>query len=453
MRSNQSSNKRKAWRYTALIQVLTLALVGTMGVSGVASAEDTAGEKWTDGFWEAFTEGKPTLNMRGRIEIAQAGPLNMSDAYTLRTRLGYGTKAWHGMSIFGEMLNVTSPATERYWDGNTDNTSAKTIIADPVVTEMNQAWFKFENEDWLGSKFIGGRQRIILDDSRFIGNVGWRQNEQTYDSVLGSTSLGVDKLAITYSWIGNVSRIFGNQDTKTDPTKPPTMDFGSNSHIINGGYKGWKFLKPAAFVYLLDLRSPTAPGVGNGLSSASYGLRATGVFDIGEKLKLGYGASYAVQTDFGNNPTDYVAHYLKLDASLGGIPLFIGKLAAGWEMLGSDNGNARFVTPLATLHKFNGWADVFLTNGGGNGLRDLYFEWAPALPWELKTRMLYHYFTADNGGAKLGDEFDAVIKRKFGNYFELLAKGAYFKPEQGATVGTTPLVDIWRVWMDATIKF
>jgi hypothetical protein len=32
----------------------------------------------------------------------------------------------------------------------------------------------------------------------------------------------------------------------------------------------------------------------------------------------------------------------------------------GYELLGSDNGEYGFATPLATLHKFNGWADQFL---------------------------------------------------------------------------------------------
>jgi hypothetical protein len=418
--------------------------MGTVSLSGAASAE---GGAWHDGFWEAFTQGKPTLNIRGRIEIAEQANLAQSQAYTLRTRLGYGTQAWHGFSLYADMENIAGAATENYWDLIRTNTAGQTSIADPTHTELNQAFLKFSRESWLDTKIVGGRQRIIMDDARFIGNVGWRQNEQTFDAALGSSSLGVDDLTVTYSYIGYVRRIFGDRDFKKPGDKgPATLDWRSNSHVIHAGHKGWKYLQPAAFIYLLEFSNKRQQVGVTTNSSATYGLRGTGSVGIGDKLNVGYGASYAIQTEYGNNPASYTANYAKLDGSLGGIPV-VGKLALGWEYLGGD-GTSRFVTPLATAHKFNGWADVFLNNGGGNGLSDLYFEWAPSLPWKLKTRLLYHRFTAANGGAKLGNEFDALLKRSFGKHFDLLFKSAYFKAEQGAA-----LTDIWRVWMDATIKF
>ncbi len=50
----------------------------------------------------------------------------------------------------------------------------------------------------------------------------------------------------------------------------------------------------------------------------------------------------------------------------------IGTLGVGYELLGSDDGVAAFQTPLATLHKFNGFADQFLVTPAG-GLQDIYF--------------------------------------------------------------------------------
>lgn len=53
-------------------------------------------------------------------------------------------------------------------------------MADPECTEANQAYLQMKLGTFTG---IAGRQRVILDNARFIGNVGWRQNEQTYDAV------------------------------------------------------------------------------------------------------------------------------------------------------------------------------------------------------------------------------------------------------------------------------
>ena len=75
-------------------------------------------------------------------------------------------------------------------------------------------------------------------------------------------------------------------------------------------------------------------------------------------------------------------------------------------MLGSDDGDARFVTPLSTAHKFNGWADAFLDNGGTAGLQDVYVYLSPRLPCNLTGRIVYHHFWFDEGGMSASDEVD-----------------------------------------------
>src|SRR3546814_1461069 len=57
-------------------------------------------------------------------------------------------------------------------------------------------------------------------------------------------------------------------------------------------------------------------------------------------------------------------------------------LNGNYEVLGSDAGVFAFQTPLATLHKFQGWADLFLTTHSA-GVRDLNFTLTkkfPAIP-------------------------------------------------------------------------
>jgi len=436
MSSKQSSIRMRPSKGWSVVSLLPL-LLGALIVGGTAGAE---GEGASD-IWEALTQGDPTLNVRGRIEIAKRADLEQSEAYTIRTRLGYGTKPFHGVMIYSDFENVAGIATEQYNNALYPPTlpGDKTPIADPTMTQVNQAYMKIVREDWLGAKIIGGRQRIIFDDSRFIGNVGWRQNEQTYDAARGSTNLGLDDLELTYGYIGYVRRIFGDQGLQPD--------WKSNSHLINLAYRGIPALQPTAFVYLLDFDNKSgAPAGATNNSSATYGLRLTGKHDFNENWKVGYAGSYAYQTDFGTNANSYQAHYVKLDASLGQSKL--GKIAAGWEMLGSDNGMARFLTPLATAHKFNGWADVFLNNGGGMGLRDVYVSVAPKLPCKLAANLVYHHFMSDNGGITYGNEFDASLKRPINKHLDLLFKSAYFVADDASG-----LQDIYRIWFDVTVKF
>ena len=60
--------------------------------------------------------------------------------------------------------------------------------------------------------------------------------------------------------------------------------------------------------------------------------------------------------------TSYSIHYTKL---------YEVNLTLGYEVLGSDDGKKGFATPLATGHKFQGFADKFLTTPN-DGVQDLY---------------------------------------------------------------------------------
>jgi hypothetical protein len=430
------------------VHLLGLLLLGTLALASTAFAENPENAK---DFWEALTKGTPVLDMRGRIEIAEVGSLDQAEAYTLRTRLGYGTKPWYSTLAFVEFENTAAVATDQYWNLVELNRLSKSPIADPTNTEVNQAYMKIANEDWADLKVVGGRQRIILDDSRFIGNVGWRQNEQTYDGVYGSSSFMLDDFQGLYSYIGWVRRIFGNQDYK--PGSSNTFDWHSKTHLINASYSRFSFVKPVAFIYLVELDNPKSAALVSPVraqSSASYGFRLPGAWEFAEDWKLAYLGSYAYQMDYQNNPTDYSAHYALIDLKLTWSKL--GTLGAGWEMLGSDDGTAQFKTPLATLHKWNGWADVFLSSGGRNGLQDAYVTLAPKLPWELKMLLVYHHFRADEGGYTLGNEFDARLSRSFTKHLNLMFKSAYFKASDGAIVGTTAIPDVWRIWLQIGLK-
>jgi hypothetical protein len=406
-----------------------LGLLGSLVASATYAEESVNPLPWLDN--DIY---KVSIDMRGRIELADMNGLQNSEAYTVRTRLGLGFKPWNGFSAFAELENTTSAEKDSYFDG-ASAPDGKTVIADPQNTELNRAFGQYENADWADLKIKGGRQRIIFDDARFIGNVGWRQNEQTYDAGLIKSSLGIEGLTTEYAYLWNIQRIFGDKG----PT-PATQDFTSESHLLRAHYTGIDNLKLTAFAYLLDFGSDSPVNSAN-----SYGVRVAGNVDLSDEMYLKYVGSYAFQKDEADNPVSYDAHYVLAEGTLGTKKL--GAFTTGYELLGSDNGDARFVTPLATGHKHNGWADAFLNNGGVRGLQDLYFAVAPKLPMKLKGKLVYHRFWSHEHSSNLGYEIDGVVSRKLNKYVTALTKFAYF---DGTNKGPA---DRWRLWFQLTLKY
>ncbi|MCP5040160.1 MAG: alginate export family protein [bacterium] len=427
-----------------MVRVLVPALIVSfvVGIAGVAAATDHDAEGT---FWDALTNGKPSLNMRARVEIADADGLDQSEAYTLRTRLGYGTKSWHGGMLFVEAENTAAVATRQYFKV-TEAPTGQTPIADPTNTEVNQAFIKFNDKDLLDLTAVVGRQRVILDDARFVGNVGWRQNEQTYDAALFASGLGMEDVSVAYSYVRYVRRIFGESDQALPAVGG---DLKTNGHVIHGSYSGLARVKFAGFAYLLDVVDADV------FSSATVGVRVHGDFPINDDWKGIWEASYAYQTDFADYASvgagkNYGAHYEMAQLKLAHSQW--GSIGGGYEVLGSDDGDQQFMTPLATGHKFNGWADVFLANGGGKytaaaGLKDGFVSVAPKLPCGLSGMFVWHHFTSEHKNKLLGMEYDFLLKKPVNEHLTLLTKAAIFESEDAL------LADIWRVWLQAEVKF
>src|SRR5690606_30123568 len=120
----------------------------------------------------------------------------------------------------------------------------------------------------------------------------------------------------------------------------------------------------SAYAYLIDIKDLAAVG----LSSDTYGLRWAG--QAGESIR--YTFEYATQSEAGDAPVEYSADYILAEVG-GKLPLSGAslELKVGYEVLGSDDGNKAFTTPLATLHAFQGWTDRFLATPDA-GIEDTY---------------------------------------------------------------------------------
>lgn len=373
--------------------VLAAALVAT-AASSVAHADPVKD------VIEGFTaEGKVSLNARARYEYNGLSGADDVNGLSIRTRLGYTTGEYKGFKAMIEMEDVTF--------ADVDNRPA----LDVPVTEMNRAWLSYTAEEFT-AKF--GRQIVALDDQRFIGHVGWRQNIQTFDSLSSVFNIGDVKVNATY--LDTVQRINATAEDL-------------NGFVLNGAYSFSPELNVTAFTYLLDFDDKAA------WASDTFGLRATGKFG-NEDVTYNYMVSYAKQTDNSGSLVNFDVNYLAAEFS----GVFSGMTAAiGYESLGSDNGRG-FTTPLATVHKFNGFADVFAGNSiGGSltqGLQDLYLKFAfKAGP--VPITLFYHDFETDEGGIGLGTEIDAVASYKLNEYVTLISKYAYYNSDEstGVTYG------------------
>ncbi|MDD3652477.1 alginate export family protein, partial [Immundisolibacter sp.] len=305
---------------------------------------------------DALLQGKVSLDVRYRFEMVDqdrpASILDKARAQTVRTRLGWRTGLFHGLFAYGEAENVSVVGEEDYNDTYNGKTRFP-VVADPEGTEVNQAYLGYQG--LKGNTFRYGRQALFFDNHRFIGDVGWRQNQQTVDSFFYENKM-LPGVIGSYAYVYNVNRVFGD-DTPLK-TFANTGDLHLTGHLVNLQWKPNPITTLTGYAYLLDFDDFDAE------STVSYGLRAAGEIPL-PSLKLPtlpgapgsailYTAEYARQSDYADNPGNFDLDYGLLE---GGMRLFGVNFKVACELLegGAVNGTRALQTPLATLHAFNGW--------------------------------------------------------------------------------------------------
>lgn len=348
------------------------------------------------------------VDARLRYESVAQDGLRDGDALTFRTRLGYETPAWRGLRLLGEVEGVAHLAGD--FNDTVNGDTAYAVVPDPEAFELNRLQLSWSGEE--GRRAILGRQRIVLNNGRFIGNVGFRQNEQTFDA-LRLEARPFAHAAFTYIYIDNVRRIFGDDS--------PQGEWESASHVLEADVD---LPLGRANVYGLWLDfGDDAPGQ----SSRTYGVRWSHEWEAGAfrpRLTL----EAAAQSDYGA-VADFDLGYQHAELSLRRDRWTV---SVGGERLEGD-GARGFSTPLATLHLFQGWADVFLATPP-DGVRDLYAGVSYTTPAIIGERpialsVVAHDFSDDGGGAAFGSEWDASARLALNERVSLEAKAAFFDGE------------------------
>jgi hypothetical protein len=392
----------------------------------------------------ALGETKPIVDARMRYENVDQTPLaEESDADTLRLRLGFETgKAWN-TSLLAEGEFVWPFDGDYREDNAVGLNTAYPVIADPESYEINR--LHLTNTSLPGTTLTLGRQRILLDDQRFVGNVGWRQNEQTFDA-LRVVNKSLATLTVDATYLNQVNRVFGPDS--------PQGRYEGDGFLANVAYQ-FPFGKLTGFGYVFDF-DPIAAATFRGLtaaqaaalnpiraSSETYGVRFAGERPL-SKFKVSYVASYATQEDYGSNPFAFDLDYYL--AELTGTYRQFG-LTLGQEVL-EGNGTVGFVAPLGTLHKFNGWADKFLTTPA-NGIDDRYASFGYLMKGvarldTLSATLAYHDYETERLAVDLGDELNIQLQAKYQRFLGTLKYADY-----DAKTGVTPVTyrDTVKYWV------
>jgi len=370
-----------------------------LAIAGIASAADSA------------PQSGPTFDLRYRYEnVDDDAFARNADANTLRIRLGYRWVFAPGWQLYGEGAHVQSLFGERYNSTANGKTQYPTVV-DPQSSEINQAYLGYTGDAFAATL---GRQRILIDNQRFFGNSGWRQNEQTFDALSTRYAFGDGGPVVRYVYLDRVQRVNGN-----DNPNPLLRAWDLGGHLLNVSQK-LPLGVLTGYAYRIENRDIAT------LSTQTLGARWSGTQAIGG-LALGWTAEVAHQSDCANNPQSQSANYRLLEPSLAwrGVTF-----KAGWEVLGGD-GRYAFATPYATLHAFNGWADRFLTTPK-DGLDDRYVG-ADGKFGKATWAASWHDFRADRGGHSYGTEFDASLAYALQPNISLLLKLADYRADGYST--------------------
>jgi len=370
---------------------------------------------------ESGVTGQFWVDLRLRAEkVDQDNVLDDATATTVRSRFGYESRKSKGFQFLIEAENIAAIVDD--YNSTTNGETQYSVVADPEGTEINRVYLSYTG---LPETTVAvGRQKIILDNARYVGNVGWRQNEQTFDS-LTIVNSSIPDTTIQFAYIDKVRRIFGPDS--------PNGETDMSSPMVNMTYMGFPNLAVTVYGYFLEFDDAPLN------SQRTLGVRIAGsqAFD---RFKLKYGLEIADQQDYRGGSTTIDASYYHATLAAGFDVIDVG---VGYERLDGD-GSYGFQTPLATGHLFNGWADLFLSTPT-DGLADTYFSVGGQVE-KVKLKAVYHSFESDAGSLDYGSEIDIVVTRKFGKHFFAGVKYADYSADQRGA-------DTTKFWLFGQFKY
>jgi hypothetical protein len=152
----------------------------------------------------------PLIDARLRYEHSEQDPLRDSDEVTARVRAGVQASLQRWSALVegqGDLAIVPD-----YYDG-LHGAATRPLVNDPQNVALYRAQLAYKAP---GFALTAGRQRIALDDERFVGASNFRQNGETFDAVSGEWT-GIRGLRGDLSYVWNVRTIWKVDGTTARP--------------------------------------------------------------------------------------------------------------------------------------------------------------------------------------------------------------------------------------------
>jgi hypothetical protein len=342
-----------------------------------------------------------------------------ANALLTRTRLTFLTANEEGFNTMIQAQYV-GPLNNHY---NPRNPNYDTI-PDPEAFRMQQAYLSYTGYDTLVKV---GAQEIILDNARFIGNVGWRFNAQSFNAGLIKNN-SIENLTLLYAYADSINAVDGNLYT--------TRQY----NLFNGQYKLNESNNASAFAYIQMNE--------NAANISTFGARLWGTNE-----KLTHDAMIGIQRE---------AYYGYLSVAMDLKPFTVE--LGGEYISGGDNSRERFQTLNGTAHAFNGWADQFIRAGNSTadgtlaaGLVDIWVKGTVETTAKMDLIGVYHYFNTaahtppGSFSGNYGNEIDAMVKYKVCKNFNALTGVAVYMKGDDATSNNTANDTVF--WLRGNLTF
>ena len=433
---------------------LALAPVALLMTVQAASADEL------DSLGAALGGGKTNFATQARYESVESPnhARTQAKAMTLGTRLGYETGAYHDFAANVQVQGVWSNKQFDDNQANGNNNIGINKVNDPGGVGVNSAHLIYRGI--ADTTLRQGRQIIRYDDDRWVGNVDWRQNWQSFDAS-SITNKSIADTTIKAAYVTNVNRPSGDGAVQSNSDGISSGNAHMKSTLLNINNKSLSFADIVAYSYRLNYTNPAQAAASTGAANTFGSTDTTGLKLAKEGIdvagyKFGWVAETANQKNFKLNTASYNARYTNINANVGGS---LGNIKIGQEVLGSDNSRS-VQTPLSTLFAFNGWADMFLVTPT-TGLKDTYVK--------LRSDAMgivygadYHQFKSDSSSTNLGREVDLIAEKSLDKNFAVGARAARYKADASsssststanASAGGVVLTDTNKMWVYGSFKF
>jgi hypothetical protein len=420
-RERQEEDRKRA----SHARILAALLASTL-VSGTALAATDA----FDTEASPLFAGRPILELRPRYNrIDESAKPLRTEGFTYRAIAGWRSAPWHGWRLTAEAINTDHIGPKRFNDdGAQFATSPYPLLPDPRYTGANQLYVEYAKPDAFRARV--GRQRVGMDNHRWISDNDFRQIPQLFDGV----ELATTALANMEFSAGHFRRV------RTTSGVVNRLELT----LFHAAYNPLPGHALAAYGYFHD---QPVNGAFTGFANSSYrvaGARAEGAFHAGG-VDFPYMLEAAKQRPFAGGDARIDARYWRAG---GGVAWRDLTLRYDEELKSSNNGRYGLQMPLTDFYAFNGWTLHFF-NTPFQGLRDRWLTLrAGYLPANLVFYAEAHRFRSDFRDLDFGRETDVGLSWSFrGGTLIRLQHGRY-EPGSGQVAPR-----IHKTWITLTYTF